>query len=91
MSFGENVIFYRKQQKITQEELAERLFVSRQTVSRWENDSTLPDVETLVRLCEVFNCDMDTLVRKDAKETAAEKSKFKKSRNKYARRKNQQL
>ncbi len=69
MSFGENVGFYRKQLKITQEELAERLDVSRQTVSRWETDSTFPDVETVIKLCETFGCDMDTLVRKNAKET----------------------
>ncbi len=66
MSFGENVGFYRRQLDITQEELAERLFVSRQTVSRWETDSTLPDVETIIRLCDVFECDMDTLVRGNA-------------------------
>ena len=63
MSFGENVGFYRHQLDITQEELAERLFVSRQTVSRWETDSTLPDVETIIKLCNIFGCDMDTLVR----------------------------
>ena len=67
MSFGENVGYYRKELKITQEELADRLFVSRQTVSRWETDSTFPDVEMLVRLCDLFGCDMDTLVRGDAK------------------------
>lgn len=68
MSFGENVGFYRRQLNITQEELAERLFVSRQTVSRWETDSTLPDVETVIRLCDLFGCDMDTLVRGNASE-----------------------
>ena len=67
MSFGENVGFYRKQLNITQEELAEMLFVSRQTVSRWETDSTFPDVETIISLCDIFECDMDTLVRGDAK------------------------
>ena len=66
MSFGENVGFYRRQLDITQEELAERIFVSRQTVSRWETDSTFPDVETIVKLCDIFECDMDTLVRGSA-------------------------
>lgn len=70
MSFGENVGFYRRQLNMTQEELAERLFVSRQTVSRWETDSTLPDVETVISLCEVFSCDMDTLVRGNAAEVS---------------------
>ena len=69
MSFGENVTYYRKKLNVTQEELAERLSVSRQTVSRWETDSTFPDVEMLIRLCELFECDMDTLVRKRAVDT----------------------
>ncbi|MBO5262272.1 MAG: helix-turn-helix domain-containing protein [Clostridia bacterium] len=68
MSFGENVGYYRKLLNITQEELAQQLFVSRQTVSRWETDSTFPDVETIIKLCDIFGCDMDTLVRKNAQE-----------------------
>ena len=69
MSFGENIGFYRRQLNITQEELAERFFVSRQTVSRWETDSAFPDVETIIKLCDFFGCDMDTLVRGNADET----------------------
>lgn len=65
--FGENVTFYRKKLNITQEELAEKMNVSRQTVSRWETSNTFPEVETLIKLCSLFECDMDTLVRKDAK------------------------
>ena len=74
MSFGENIGYYRKKLQITQEELAERLYVSRQTISRWENDSVYPDVETVIRLCEVFDCDMDTLVRRDARTADAERT-----------------
>ena len=66
--FGENVTFYRKRLNITQEDLAEKMSVSRQTVSRWETNNTFPEVETLIKLCSLFECDMDTLVRKDAKE-----------------------
>ncbi|MBO5037057.1 MAG: helix-turn-helix transcriptional regulator [Clostridia bacterium] len=66
MSFGKNLCYYRKQINITQEELAERLFVTRQTVSRWETDSVFPDVETIIKLCDMFDCSMDTLVRGDA-------------------------
>ena len=71
MSFGKNIGYYRKQLKITPEELAERLYVSRQTISRWENDSVFPDVETVIKLCELFGCSMDTLVRGDAEAEAA--------------------
>ena len=70
MSFGKNIGYYRRKLKITQEELAERLYVSRQTISRWETDSVFPDVETIIKLCETFGCDMDTLVRGDAEESA---------------------
>ncbi len=70
MSFGENLGYYRKRADLTQEALAEKMFVTRQTVSRWETDAVLPDVETLVRLCELFSCNMDTLVRGDAAETS---------------------
>lgn len=70
MSFGENLSYYRKKINITQEELAEKLFVTRQTVSRWETDSALPDVETLIKLCDILSCNMDTLVRGNAKENS---------------------
>lgn len=66
MSFGSNVVFYRKKFGITQETLAERLDVTRQTVSRWETDSAFPDMEKLLILCDLFGCDMETLVRGDA-------------------------
>ncbi len=71
MSFGENVVYYRKKLKITQEELAEKVCVSRQTVSRWENDSFFPDMDTLIKLCDLFDCDMDTLVRGQAEKRSS--------------------
>ena len=66
MSFGSNIGYVRKKQGITQEELAERMYVSRQTISRWETDSVYPDVETVIKLCEILESDMETLVRGDA-------------------------
>ena len=63
MSFGENITYFRKKCGYTQDELAEKMELSRQTVSRWENDSSLPDVDTLIKLCDIFGCNMDTLVR----------------------------
>ncbi len=68
MNFGNNLIYYRKKLGITQEELADKLFVSRQTVSRWETDSTFPDIETLIKLCDLFECDLDTLIRGNVQE-----------------------
>ena len=66
MSFGTNVLFYRKKFGITQEELAEKLDVTRQTVSRWETDSAFPDMEKLLALCKIFDCNMEVLVRGNA-------------------------
>ena len=66
MSFGQNIQFLRKMRnKMTQEELAERLGVSRQTVSKWELDTAYPEMNKLIELCELFSCSMDQLVRED--------------------------
>lgn len=66
MSFGQNLLFLRKMRNnMTQEELAERLNVSRQTVSKWELDVAYPEMEKLLSLCELFSCTLDQLVRED--------------------------
>lgn len=72
MSFGENLQFYRKRKDITQEQLAEQLGVSRQTVSKWESDSSYPEMEKVLQLCDLFECPMDTLIRGDAQESLRE-------------------
>ena len=58
MSFGENLQFYRKRKDITQEQLAEQLDVSRQTVSKWESGSSYPEMEKILQLCDLFECPM---------------------------------
>lgn len=65
MSLGKNIQKIRKKHDMTQEQLAEKLDVSRQSVSKWESDATYPEMNTLVQLCEMFSVDMDTLLRKD--------------------------
>lgn len=60
-AFSENLQFYRKKADMTQEELAERMEVSRQTISKWESGATYPEMEKILQLCEMFRCDMDTL------------------------------
>ena len=66
MSFGQNIQFLRKMHKgMTQEELAEKMGVSRQTVSKWELDVTYPEMDKVVELCKLFSCSMDRLVRED--------------------------
>ena len=70
--FGENLQFYRRRENLTQEQLAERLEVSRQTVSKWEAGVSFAEMEKLLQLCDLFSCDMDTLLRKDAGEASVE-------------------
>lgn len=65
MSLGENLQFLRKKNNITQEQLAEKLEVSRQSVSKWESDATYPEMENLVQLCQMFHLSMDDLIQKD--------------------------
>lgn len=65
MTFGENLQFLRKRLNMTQEDLAEKMEVSRQSVSKWESNTAYPETETILRLCDLFHCDMDTLLRGD--------------------------
>lgn len=65
MSLGENLVFLRKKQNMTQEELAEKLSVSRQSISKWESDTSYPEMDKLVQVCNLFECSMDTLLRGD--------------------------
>ncbi|MCI8750572.1 MAG: helix-turn-helix transcriptional regulator [Lachnospiraceae bacterium] len=66
MSFGTNLQILRKiGNDMTQEELAERLCVSRQTISKWELDIAYPEINKLIELCDLFSCTMDELVRGD--------------------------
>ena len=65
MSLGENLQFLRKKENITQEQLAEQLNVSRQSVSKWESDSAYPEMDKFLQLCNLFHCSMDDLVQKE--------------------------
>lgn len=65
MSLGKNIQFLRKQQKVTQERLAEKMSVSRQTISKWEADEVIPELNKLIDLCDMFACKLDTLIREN--------------------------
>ncbi len=66
MSLGQNLQFLRKMRNdMTQEELAEKLGVSRQTISKWELDTVYPEMNKVIELCKLFSCSMDELVRED--------------------------
>lgn len=68
MKFEEKLVLQRKRQGLSQEELAARIGVSRQAVSRWELGSTMPDAPNLVKLADLFGVTTDYLLR----ETQAE-------------------
>ena len=61
-TIGENIARQRKRLGLTQEELAEKMNVSAQAVSKWENDLSYPDIETLCKLADLFECSLDELV-----------------------------
>lgn len=66
MSFGKNLQFLRRMSNgMTQEELAEKMGVSRQTISKWELDAVCPEISKVLELCQLFSCTMDDLVRGD--------------------------
>ena len=68
MFFGGNLQFLRRTNGMTQEKLASRMGVSRQTVSKWESGEVTPELGKLMELCDVFGCSLDGLLRSDLTE-----------------------
>ena len=65
MNFASNLQKLRKDKNMSQEALAEKLDVTRQSVSKWESGVTYPEMDKLISICKIFNVDMDTLVNGD--------------------------
>ncbi len=65
MNLGSQIKKYRSELTLSQDELAEKIFVSRQSISNWENDKTYPDIKSLLLLSEVFQVSLDQLVKGD--------------------------
>ena len=65
MELGARLKEYRNNHGMTQDELAERLYVTRQTISSWENDKSYPDIHSLLMLSDLFSVSLDTLVKGD--------------------------
>ena len=68
MKFGENLQKLRKEKGFSQEQLAEKLGVTRQSVSKWESGASYPEMDKIVSLCNMFHCDLDVLINKDVTE-----------------------
>ncbi|MBE6938062.1 MAG: helix-turn-helix transcriptional regulator, partial [Ruminococcaceae bacterium] len=72
MTVGEKIQAYRKQLGMSQEELGQKLLVSRQTISLWENDQTVPTIDNLLRLSDIFEISVDEILNSESKEQNSE-------------------
>ncbi len=92
MKFGENLKKLRKSKKLSQESLAEKIGVSRQSVSKWECGDTYPEMDNILLLCNIFHCKINELVHEELtdidnldKEVKSNIVKFKKEKQKQMR------
>lgn len=65
MKFGENLQSLRKQKRMSQEQLAEKVDVSRQSISKWERGESYPTMNNIMALCDIFHCKLNDLVHED--------------------------
>ena len=74
MEFGKKIMNLRKKSGLSQEELAEKIGVARQTISKWELGETSPDLEEAKELSKIFNISLDELTDNDIKNVLVEKT-----------------
>lgn len=67
MELSKQIKKYRTEANLSQEELADKIYVSRQTISNWENGKNYPDIKSLVLMSEVFQVSLDNLVKRNWK------------------------
>lgn len=79
LSLGNRITNFRTSAGISQEQLAEHLSVSRQSVSKWEMDHALPQIDKIIEMCDIFGISTDSLLRDSGNVTAEKKS----GKNKY--------
>lgn len=72
MELGNKIKYYRGEKEFSQEELAERVYVSRQTISNWENNKSYPDINSIVLLSEIFEISIDYLIKGDVEQMKKE-------------------
>ncbi len=75
MTLGQKIFELRNKQKMSQGDLAEKLNVSRQSISKWETDASVPELDKLIMLSDLFNITMDELVRDELPEKIADEAK----------------
>ena len=67
MNIGKQIQIIRKENKITQQKMAEDLAVSRQAISKWESGKSIPDIENLMYISSLYSISLDSLVKDDPK------------------------
>ncbi|TCJ78396.1 UNVERIFIED_ORG: DNA-binding XRE family transcriptional regulator [Bacillus cereus] len=67
MNIGKQIQYFRKRDNMSQEKLAEKIHVSRQSISNWENERNYPDIHNLLMMGILFNVSLDDLVKGDVK------------------------
>ena len=68
MNLADNLKKLRKEHNLSQEALADKLNVSRQSVSKWESNQAYPEMDKVLQICELFNLTLDELMHQDVKE-----------------------
>jgi len=81
MEFAEKLITLRKSRELTQEQLAEQLNVSRQSISKWESGQVIPEVEKIVELSKVFDVTVDYLLKQQKQMLVREQKRTQISKN----------
>ena len=65
MDIGERLKTYRKHNGLTQEQVAEKIYVSRATISSWETNRTFPDIEKIIYLSDLYDISLDKLLKEE--------------------------
>lgn len=87
MSLSENLQFIRAQAGVTQEQLSEQLDVSRQSVSKWESGQSFPEMDTLLRICGLYDVNLDLLLRGSVEQSrVGDTARYDAFMNRFARR-----
>ena len=75
MTIGEKIAHLRLAENMSQEQLAEKISVSRQSISKWEMDQSYPQIENIIQLCELFHISTDALLQENVeiKKAASQK------------------
>ena len=66
MKFGDRLKNARTEINLTQEQVANDFFITRQTISSWENEKTYPDIASLIKLSDYYHISLDTLLKEDS-------------------------